>query len=172
MASARIEASENGPGSLSDTPPGQREQERPRSSLRGAGAQTAGDDPPSGNTRLTGVQIEREIKLTLNDLPLNFEEYGNWRSQTDALILGAGADPELSLMYLEEVDSSSSDELKANQVMRSLKALDVKVYTSVIACIKGREHNEHKLKLRSEHQRGNGRLSGAEAPGRSPKARD
>ena len=29
----------------------------------------------------------------------------------------------------------------------------------MIACIKGREHNEHMLKLRSELQRGNGRLA-------------
>ena len=123
VGSPRIEALENGPGSPSDT--ATREPERPRSSLRGAGAQTAADDSSGGNTRLTGVQIEREIKLSLNNLPLSFEEYGNWRFQTDALILGAGADPELSLMYLEEIDSSTSEELKMNPVIRPLKALDV-----------------------------------------------
>ena len=63
------------------------------------------------------------------------------------------------MMYLEEIDSSTSEELKKNPTVRALKALDVKVYTSAIACIKGREHNEHMLKLRSELQRGNGRLA-------------
>ena len=124
VGSPRVEALENGPGSPSDT--ATREPERPRSSLRGAGAQTAADDPASGNTRLTGVQIEREIKLSLNNLPLNFEEYGNWRFQTDALILGTGADPELSLLYREEIDHSTTEELKANTILRALKGLDVK----------------------------------------------
>jgi hypothetical protein len=57
-----------------------------------------------GDARLKAVlQSEKDIRLSINVLPVQFEKFGDWYFQLEASILSAAPDPEATLLYLEEL---------------------------------------------------------------------
>ena len=64
--------------------------------------------PEDGGMRgasVTRVEVERDIRLTLDRLPETFDTYVQWRFNQTTAILGAGdRAPALTLAYLQEMD--------------------------------------------------------------------
>ena len=84
----------------------------PGSSPRGAGTpRVAGTFSPRGTStkeqddfgyfadpRLKAVLTEREIRITINLVPTQFERFRDWWFQTKSAILAAGPEPDMTLL--------------------------------------------------------------------------
>ena len=71
-------------------------------------------------------------------------------------ILVAGSDPEMTLIYIEELDVLTFSDLY-EKLPRGMLALGVKVYAQTIAAVKAPEHDKRMKKIRAEVPRGCGR---------------
>ena len=68
-------------------------------------------DPGAGITRHT---TEKELKITTKKLPVNPEEYPGWNFALRTACLSSGADPDLVLQYLQDLDALTSEELRTS----------------------------------------------------------
>jgi hypothetical protein len=168
-----IDESSDGPGATTprggqsprggpNTKPDDREEEENRKqdgkfSLRGAKSSQTEDKGHFGDPRLkTAIMTEKEIRITVNPLPTQFERFPDWWFQTESAILAAGPDPEATLIYLDELDELTFDDLFST-LPRIMLALDVKVYAQIIQAIKAPEHDKHMRSIRAQVRRGCGR---------------
>ena len=86
--------------------------------------------------------MDRNLRLTLNPLPENYDEHAGWRFQLKAALLGLGVDPLPIMIYLDEMDKKDFDELPRGQP-EELVALDAKLFSAVCQATKGKAHVRH-----------------------------
>jgi hypothetical protein len=101
------EKDDSTPRSRPASPRTEEEKEKPSGggfSFRGTGKKEEKDQGLFADPRLRALLTEREIRLSFSVLPTQFERFGDWWFQSESAILAAGPDPELTLLYLEELD--------------------------------------------------------------------
>jgi hypothetical protein len=122
-------------------------------SLRGA--HPRGGEPKE--TVETKHYIDREIKIDINPLPTNYDGYPRWRYALGAAILQANVNPELAMLFVEDMSLLSFEELTPTTLPKELRQLDLKLFGSVVKAVKGPEHNEHMDDIEARVRLGSGR---------------
>lgn len=136
-----------------------------RGSLRGAApaqeeSTTSKGDREANLDRISRTTVDREIKIEINQLPVNHAEYDVWRFNVLLEVLKAfSTDPDMAMFFVQDVDNLPKEELNLDGLPKDLKNLELKLYTSIMKATRGKEHIEHNKNLRSKVKVGCGRLA-------------
>lgn len=118
-------------------------------------AQAGGTGVPNLPPSLT-IYERDQIRITINSLPDNYEEYPMWRFSLAAAVLNAGIEVSVCMKFLDEMDTLPFERLMLPQ-SHELSKLDARLFTSVVNAIKGRHHLNHMKQFMSLAQFGCGR---------------
>jgi len=106
------------------------------------------------------VVVDRDVRITLVDLPVEFHRYPGWRVGVKCDILNAlPQENEAGMLFMEELDDPSvTFEDLADPLPEPLRILNSRLYSAVMkACQKHSDNYQYVLSLQTEVAFGQGR---------------
>lgn len=114
--------------------------------------------PATTNSRILVTQsMER---LTLRDVPDEFEEYQKWRFAASANIVAAGEDPILTMKWVLKIEKKDmTKERLITPDTSPLKRLDVRLSCVLLNCLKSPKNSRFAIQIQLKAEAFNGRQS-------------
>jgi hypothetical protein len=127
----------------------------PGGNLRGS--RPASATQTEANTTITKTQYAKTLELDLGALPTDPAGYPGWRFNLEIQLTCSDTDPDMSELFVADMNTLDLDNLLAGPLPTEMKMLDRKLFKAVIKAVKPREHDEHLKDIQGQTKTGQGR---------------